>query len=270
MESERNEVYERIPWETLDRGGGDRQWLVIAVAGAIAVGAVAFSFMRGQPVPPPASAPIAEPAPAPAPTAPVESVPTTVSSPLVVAEADLYAVDTDHLADLAAAHAEWFAVEYLSVDGSDQSRQVLASLLPSGIPLPEASQGTQVFVDWAGAQAVTETAPLTYQVEVVVRSLVDRGEGGFTRQPATRMEVVVAVGEDGLPRVVRPPRLIETPPSSPAEMALTPVPEAVKSQVESTHGTVVGGVAQPDGTWLVVALVTGADQVTRPVTVIVP
>jgi hypothetical protein len=270
MESERNEVYERIPWETLDRGGGDRQWLIIAVAGAIAVGAVAFSFMRGQPVPAPASPAVAEPAAAPAPTPPAESVPTTVSSPLVVAEADLYAVDTGGLADLAAAHAEWFAVEYLSVDGSDQSRQVLASLLPSGIPLPEAPQGTQVFVDWAGAQGVTETAPLTYRVEVVVRSLVDRSEGGFTRQPATRLEVVVIVGEDGLPRVVRPPRLIETPPSSPAEMALTPVPDTVKAQVESTHGAVAGGVQQADGSWLVVAMVVGPDGVARPVTVAAP
>jgi hypothetical protein len=181
---------------------------------------------------------------------------------LVVAEADLYAVDTDRLADLAAAHAEWFAVEFLSVDGSDQSRQTLAALLPTGIPLPEAPEGTQVFVDWAGARSIVETTPLTYAVEVVVRSLVAQGDDGFVRQPVTLMEVLVAVSEDGLPRVVQPPRLIESPAPSSAPMSLAPVPEAIE--------TVVGGVAQPDGTWLVVAMVTGADQVTRPVAIAVP
>ena len=35
MEQERNEVYERIPWETLDQKKGDRQWIMFAVAGAI-------------------------------------------------------------------------------------------------------------------------------------------------------------------------------------------------------------------------------------------
>ena len=35
MEPERNEVYERIPWETLEEKKPDRQWLMLAVAGAI-------------------------------------------------------------------------------------------------------------------------------------------------------------------------------------------------------------------------------------------
>lgn len=268
MDSERNEVYERIPWETLERGGGERQWVIIAVAGAVAVGAIAFSFMRGQPAVPPPT--VVEPAAAPPAAAPAPETPTTVASPVVVSEADLYAVDAERLAGVAEAHAEWFAVEYLSVDGSDQSRQTLASLLPSGAPLPEAPDGTQVFVDWAGAQSVTEIAPVTYAVEVVVRSLVASGDEGFTRQPARLLEVVVAVGQDGLPRVVRPPRLVEAPAPTPAQMTLVPVPEAIRAQVESSHGTVVGGIAQPDGTWLVVAMVAGPDQVTRPVSVSAP
>lgn len=270
METERNEVYERIPWETLDRAGGDRQWLVIAVAGAVAVGALAFSFMRGQPAPAPAVSQVAESAAPPAPAPTVADTMTTVASPLVVAEADLYALDADRLADLAASHAEWFAVEYLSVDGSDQSRQSLASLLPAGVPLPEAPAGTQVFVDWAGARTVTETDPMTYRVEVVVRSLLAQGDGGFSRQPVTRMEVTVVIGEDGLPRVARPPVIVETPASTQAEMALSPVPEAIRAQVESTHGAVVGGLPQADGTWLVVAMVIGPDGVTRPVAVAAP
>ena len=52
----RFEVYERIPWETLDKQSGDRQWLVIAVAGAVAVGALAYSFVKSQPAPSPPAA----------------------------------------------------------------------------------------------------------------------------------------------------------------------------------------------------------------------
>ena len=265
MEPERNEVYERIPWETLDRGGGDRQWLVITVAGAVVVAALAFSFMRSQPVSTmqmeavPTTAPLAPPPP--------EVTATTVSSPVVMAEADLYAVDTEALAHLAASHAEWFAVEYLSVDGSEQSRQTLASLLPSGVPLPEAPEGTQVFVDWAGVQNVTESVPLSYQVEVLVRSLLAQGDGGFTRQPVTRMQVTVQIGEDGLPRVASPPRIVQTTPAPQIQMALSPVPEPIRAQVESSHGPVVGGAQQIDGSWLVVAMVVGPDGVARPVTV---
>ncbi len=269
MEQERNEVYERIPWETLDRGGGDRQWLVIAVAGAVVVAALTFSFMRGQPMPTTQMEPVPATAPL-APSPPPEITPTTVTSPVVMAEADLFAVDPDTLAHLAASHAEWFAVEYLSVDGSEQSRQTLVSLLPSGVPLPEAPEGTQVFVDWAGTQSVTETVPLSYQVEVLVRSLLAQGDGGFTRQPVTRMQVTVQIGEDGLPRVASPPRIVQTVPAPPSQMALSPVPEPIRAQVESAHGAVVGGVQQADGSWLVVAMVIGTDGVTRPVTVAAP
>lgn len=272
MEPERNEVYERIPWETLDRPAADRQWLIIAVAGAVAVGALAYSFMRGQPV---ATAVPAETipgaiAPLPEPSAPATTPDTVATAPLVVAEEDLYAVDTENLAELAASHAEWFAVEYLSVDGSEQSRQTLASLLPAGIPLPEAPPGTQVFVDWAGARGVTEIDPVTFLVEVTVRSLLARGEEAFTRQPVSLLEVEVSVGEDGLPRVSLPPKLLPVPAVTPAQNALSPVPDTVRAQAEAAHGPVVGGEPQPDGSWLVVAMVTGPDQVTRPVTVAVP
>lgn len=49
MDQERHEVYERIPWERLERPSGDRQWMLIALAAAVAVGALAFSFMKNQP-----------------------------------------------------------------------------------------------------------------------------------------------------------------------------------------------------------------------------
>lgn len=271
MDHERDEVYERIPWETLDRPAGDRQWLIIAVAGAVAVGALAFSFMRGQPVaaPPLETVPtaVAETAP---PSSPGSTAAPAAAPPMVVTEEDLFAIDIEHLADIATAHAEWFAVEYLSFDGSEQSRQTLGSLLPAGIPIPEAPDGTQVFVDWVGARSVEESGPLTFLVEVTARSLVARGDGPFTRQPARMLQVEVSVGEDGLPRVTLPPRLVGAPVPAPSQAALSAVPDEVRAQVETSHGPVVGGQARPDGSWLVVAMVAGPDQVTRPVTVAVP
>ena len=260
MEQERNETYERIPWETLEKPRGDRQWIMLAVAGAVAVGALAYSFVTSRPpTPPPADHAhqvveqhpgMEHPPPTPVPAAPAAPAPIpTVTSPIVVAEADLYAVDPARLVESVVAHAEWFAVEYFSLDGSEESRSTLAALLPSGIPLPEASPDTQVFVDWVGAQTVTEVGPLTYEVEVVVRSLMAQGDGGFVRQPARVATVQVMIGEDGLPRVTRPPAVEQTPEVAPMVMNLVEVPEQIREQVEQTHGTVVGGEPLPDGRW---------------------
>jgi hypothetical protein len=271
MDHERNEVYERIPWETLERPSADRQWLLIAVAAALAVGALAFSFIRGQPVaaPPLQTVPGTLPATAPPPATEMTS-PSVAPPPMVVTEEDLFALDIEHLAEVAAAHAEWFAVEYLSVDGSEESRQMLSSLLPAGVPLPEAPEGTQVFVDWAGATSVEESAPLTFIVDVTVRSLVARGEGAFTRQPVSVLRIEVTVGDDGLPRVTLPPRMLDAPTPTQFQTALSQVPDEVRAQVEASYGPVVGGRQHPDGTWLVVAMVKGPDEVTRPVTVALP
>ncbi len=265
METERQEVYERIPWETLEKQGGDRQWMIIAVAGAIAAGALAYSFMRNQPVAPPIPPPAEAAAVAP-PTSLAPPV-STIASPLVVTEADLYAVDPERLIDHVAAHAEWFAVEYFSVDGSDESRATLAGLLPVGVPVPEAPAGTQVFVDWVGVRSIAETAPLTYQVEVLVRSLVSHQDGAFARQPARLATVEVLVGADGTPRVASPPTVSVMSPPTPHPMGLLAVPAHVVDQL-TTIGDVIGGVQLADGRWRVVVMTEGPDGVRRPTTIV--
>ncbi|TDI36307.1 MAG: hypothetical protein E2O99_03760, partial [Acidobacteria bacterium] len=117
MDEERQEVYERIPWETLEKQGGDRQWLVVAVAGAVAVGALAYSFTKSQPAPASVPNPVAAAVTDPPVTMAIAPV-TTLQTPLVMAEADLYAIDPERIIDQAKALAEWFAVEYFAVDGS--------------------------------------------------------------------------------------------------------------------------------------------------------
>lgn len=265
MEQERHETYERIPWEALDRRRPDPGRLVIAGAVAVALGALAFSFMRSRPMAPPET--VAQ-STLPATTATVTTA--AVPPPMVVAEADLYAVDPGSLADAAAAHAEWFAVEYVSVDGSEASRATLASLLPAGLPLPEAPEGVQVFVDWAGAVSVTETAPFTYEVEVLVRSLVSGSEGVFVRQPPRRLLVEVAIGPDGSPRVTRPPTVaVAAEPTAPQPIPLGTVPDQIRAELDASGASVVGGEPLPTGGWRVVVMAEDTDGVRRPRTVLV-
>jgi hypothetical protein len=268
MGEEREEVFERIPWETLEKPPRDHNWLVMALAGAVAVGALAYSLTRNQP-----QQPMAEPAVSSTGILTTDPPPGsigTVASPLVVAEADLYAVDEERLLDEVMAHAEWFVVEYFSYDGSDASRLTLTSLLPEGIPLPEAAEGTQVFVDWVGAGPATEISPLVYQVGVMVRSLVSGPDGGFTRQPPIRVVVEVRVDPEGRASITRPPIIEPAPVSSPDPMVLTPLPDQLRAEVEAAHGPVIGGEQLADGGWRVVVMVSDADGVTRPRTITVP
>ena len=273
MERERNEVYERIPWETLERKGGDRQWWMIAVAGAIVLGALAYSFMSNRPIS--------------VPTQPVEATATTVaalpvatvapppvadlSGPTVVAEADLYAVDPERLIDQATAHAEWFVAEFIGVDGSEESQATLASLLPAGIPPPAAPESTRVFVEWVRAVSVEELAPLHYRVGVLVRSLVAQGEEAYRRVPPMLATVEVMVAEDGA-RVVLPPTLTPLPAPQPEPLTLAEVPSDVQQAAMTKAGAtaVVGGIQTATGEWEVVVVAPGPDGVSRPTTVNVP
>ena len=273
MERERNEVYERIPWETLERKGGDRQWWMIAIAGAIVLGVLAYSFMSNRPMAVPAEATsevvssvVAEPvASAPPPPIPVPSNPT------VVAEADLFAIDPERLLDQAAAHAEWFVAEYVGVDGSEESRATLASLLPAGIPAPATPESTRVFVEWVRAVSMEEVSPLHYRIGVLVRSLVAEGDEAYHRLPPMLATVEVAVDETGA-RVMLPPTLGPLTPSEPAPLALTEVPaEIQQAAIEASGATeVLGGVQGAAGGWAVVVVAPGPDGVSRPTTVTVP
>ncbi|HEU4895344.1 MAG TPA: hypothetical protein VFT85_05865 [Acidimicrobiia bacterium] len=267
MEPERDEVYERIPWETLEKKGSDRQWLLYAVAGAVVLGALVYSFMRNQPVsmPPTTVAAVATSVPAITPTTVMPApVPSTVVTPMVVAEADLYAVDPERLVDQAAAHAEWFAVEFVSYDGSEQSSRTLAGLLPGGVPLPEAPAGAQVFVDWAGAGAVTQTGPMTFDVDVMIRSLVSTGDGGFQRQPPRSLSVTVEIDEANGARVIGIPTMETVEPVAGTGLALTELPADVMASLDPSLGEPIGGIATPDGDWQVVVMEEGTDGVLRP------
>ena len=280
MEQERSEVYERIPWETLDQKNGDRQWIIFAVAGAVVLGALAYSFMSNRPQAQPTAAvePVAAdslPEPAeladPVGVVPVPALPPVATGPVVVAEADLFAVNPERLLDQAVAHAEWFVAEYFTVDGSEQHSSTLASLMPEGVPLPTAPDGTRIFVESVGSLDVTELESLRYEVTVLVRYLLAKDDEIYRRQPPVVATVEVAIGDSG-PRIALPPQIAAVAAPSPEKLALTEVPTEVGEAARQLTGSseIVGGAQRADGGWSVVVLTTGADGVTRPVWIHVP
>ncbi len=278
MEPERNEVYERIPWETLEEKKPDRQWLMLTVAGAIVLGSLAYAWTSSRAAPGPATTTPALAAPstvAAASSAPAVSAVAVTSAPaqapVVTAEADLYAVHPERAIDEATAHAEWFVAEYLTVDGSEESRATLSALLPAGVPMPVAPDGSRVFVEWVRSIGVEEVGELTYRVTVLARSLAAAGGDDYVRQTPLRLEVDVSVTDAG-PQVIAPPMIGSTPVGEAHPLPMTEVPEDVAaSALQGSGGTeVVGGVQAAGGAWQVIVMAPGADGVVRPVTIPVP
>ena len=275
MEPERNETYERIPWETLEEKKPDRQWMMMAVAGAVVLGALAYSFMSNRPPPVPVASTLAA---APAETAPVaapvpQAVPPPVATttPVVTAEADLYAVHPERVIDRAVAHAEWFVAEYLTMDGTEEGRASLMALLPAGVPMPAAEEGTRVFVEWVRASSVEEIGQLVYRVTVLARSLAAAANAEYQRQAPLQVDVDVSMAGDAA-QVVMAPRVAPAQPGPAHQLALVTVPEEVGAAAlqQSGGSEVVGGMQTAEGDWLVVVLAATPDGVVRPVSVPIP
>ncbi len=277
MEPERNEVYERIPWETLDEKKPDRQWMMLAVAGAIVLGSLAYAWTSTRADPSPATtavtlAPTSTVAVASEPAAPPVAVTSPpAQAPVLTAEADLYAVHPERALDRATAHAEWFVAEYLTIDGSEESQATLSALLPTGVPMPVAAEGSRVFVEWVRAIGVEEVGELTYRVTVLARSLAAPAGGDYVRQPPLRLEVDVSVAGAG-PQVMMPPTIGPASAGEAHQIQMTEVPEDIAAAaLQGSGGTeVVGGVHAADGAWQVIVMAPGADGVGRPVTIPVP
>ena len=275
MEPERNETYERIPWETLEEKKPDRQWMMMAVAGAVVLGALAYSFMSNRPSPMPVASTVAAAMPetsviaSPVPQAAAQPVATT--APVVTAEADLYAVHPERVIDRAVAHAEWFVAEYLTMDGTEEGRAALTALLPAGVPMPAAADGTRVFVEWVRASAVEEIGQLVYRVTVLARSLAAAANAEYQRQAPLQVAVDVSVAGDA-PQVVMAPQISPAQPGPALQLALVTVPEDVGATAlqQSGGSEVIGGLQTPDGGWQVVVLAATPDGVSRPVSVPIP
>ena len=239
MGEEREEIYERIPWDSINTPVSDRRWLVYAVSGAIALGSLTYSFFSrpSQPVSVTTASEVVEPlAASPPPTQPTSTagVPDPPTSPLVMSEADLMAVEPDTLVDMASAYAEWFAYEYIAFDGSARSGELLRSMLPGTVPAPESPSGSQVWVDWVRAMEARQLEPALIEVDVIVRSLLASAGGEFERLPPRTVTLLIRIDGDGEPVVASAPVV--------------------------TEETAAGGAAA----WGEVEMVAGIDGVLRP------
>ena len=217
------EVFESIPWEELrdlgDTSRSRRTWFVIAGAGVVAV--LVFSIARAFSAPDPLiaeSPPITMAAP-PATPPPPGSLPTLPSPdpgtavPAVMTEADLRAAagpsaeEGDSPGRKAASYAEWFTLEYFTLDGSDR-RTTLARWLDLDLESPPSEALS--YVDWVRALQVDSLGDGRWKTVVGLRRLVSADGAGYSRLPTQAVEVVVDLGAE-IPSIVDLPRFLPLP-----------------------------------------------------------
>lgn len=262
------EVFESVPWEHLvDLRPDRRRWLHLGagmVVVAVLVAGIAMTFrprpeaVTVAPASPPATtAPPATADPGPPTTGappPAEAVPSlpaasVLPGPGVYSEADLMAgASAGGTSSLAASVAEWFVVEWFTIDGDPAAP---AWDLPGGVDRP-AGEGTRSFVEWAGAVAVEEVAPGAHAVEVVVRRLAATDGATYRRMPTEAVRVVVDLTGEvpmvrDLPRPVPPP----AGESGPATEAEGPVADPPAAVLEAAAGAVGARPADVQGVWSV-------------------
>lgn len=195
-----DERLESLPWQHVSPPGGpDRRWMTV-IAGAVVVIAVVASATRTLWPSPPLSAPVAafrpvEPLP-PSTPAPADDVPApTTTSAVPLTEADLRAIAPADVARTVTAHAEWFAAEWLTIDGGESA--AAAELLPVGVDAPATDGSARSFVESAVALTAEEIGPGSWEVAVLVRSLSAFEDGDYLRIPARVFLVPVGIGDEG-------------------------------------------------------------------------
>lgn len=230
------EVFERIPWESLERNP-DRRWIAYLLAGALVLGAVGVSLGRqlsaGSALPSePASsvtttlAALPSTVPAVGPSTVPETTAADRDAPGAWTEADLMALSDVPLEMAAATTAEWFVVDYFTRDDPGEGRS---------------------FVDWAGALETVWIDPTTIEVTVAVRRLAAAPGAEYRRMGPEAWRVTVELGEEGWSVVEGP---VE---AGPVELSVT-IPEidaSVPAEVAAAlDGEEVGGAVEVGGRWL--------------------
>lgn len=189
------EIFERIPWESLERPSGARWWVYLAAGAAVLV---ALGFTAGERLGTAAPAPEAAPVTAPPPSVVVPTVPvvTTVTAPSTtfgLTEADLLAGSDEAAVVAAAGTAEWYVAGYFSLD----------------------DETGRSFVEDARAVRFEWTDADTARVTVAIRRLAATEDEGYRRVPAEMWEVAVRLGDDGWVVESIPAPSSSTPPAEP-------------------------------------------------------
>jgi hypothetical protein len=216
--------------------------MVYLAAAALVVAALSASITRGltstttstiAPVPTPLPSPVEE----------TNVTVTTVEStapPALLSEADLLAADPSETARVAAAHAEWFATVFFTLDGSEATATEVAGMLPGGSPIPS-QEGHRSFVEWARAIEVEQLDAGRFRVRVVVRAVGAADGDAYQRMPSQAIDVVVEMGSEGATVVDLP-----SPAPLPARTTPAPWPEGgeVPETILAAALTATGGKAE--------------------------
>lgn len=196
MDDERDvEVFERIPWESLQTKP-DRRWTVYLASGVLVLGAIGVSVGRqmSAPTPPAMSTPSVPAATTVAVPPPVTEPPPTSTTAPLWSEADLMALPAATLEIPALARAEWFVSDYFTRDGEEE----------------------RSFVEWVRAESIEWVAESTAEVSVLVRRLAASGDDPYTRLPTELWLVTMELSDEGWevaagPRAGAPPQVADAP-----------------------------------------------------------
>jgi len=177
------EVFERIPWESLEQNP-NRRWIPYLVATAVVLGAVGVTIGRGMITPPVEQPTVLATTTAPmtdssaGPVVGATGSPDTTILPAqdsMWSEADLMALPEGAVETAAMAVAEWFIVEHFTREDGDEGRS---------------------FVEWARAGELTWMDPTTVDVTVLVRRLAAKGDDPYQRLPAEAWQVTTELDGD--------------------------------------------------------------------------
>jgi hypothetical protein len=182
------EIFERIPWEALEKNAGERRWWVYLAAAALFMGGLGVTIGRSTVSPaeplrpdPPQSPMIIE---SPEPT--TSSVPSPSTTTIAAeettegtwAEADLMAAPVPALETAAASLAEWFIVDFFTRDGTGDEEG-------------------RSFVDWAGPIGLKWLDDARAEVTVLIRRLAAPGEGPYERLADEAWRIVLTLADAG-------------------------------------------------------------------------
>ena len=237
-----DQIGEKLPWEHLTiQPSPDRRFLIYGLAAGLVITVLGVLIFRQfnspssadlMPVTPVTAAPgspegeggstgsetvVTQP-----------TVPTALAepeAPIGLSEADLRAVAPELVQRQAAARAEWFVLEFFTLDPSDPwlDRVEMASGLKFPSDLAPDTSGTPAvsYVEWTRTRSVEQTAENTFRISILIRRLVATDGTNFRRLPMETVTLTVRLEPDGQIRAASLPAI-----TTPVANDLVPLQES--------------------------------------------
>ena len=227
-----DQVSEHLPWENLTiPPASDRRFLMYGVAAGLVIAVLGIVVIRQFDRPSPEELTPVTPVTAVEEAAPIREVTPIqqeeVSGPVAtlalaepeapteLSEADLRAVEPGSEQQEVAAQAEWFVLEFFTLDPSEpwRDRVQTASGLSLSPDLAPSTPGTTAvsYVEWTRTRSVEQIGQDAYRATVLIRRLVAADGADFRRLPTERATVVLRMGPDGRIRAASLPVLTNPP-----------------------------------------------------------